>query len=462
LSGAIAGLAAQSWRHPTTGEAVRFDGRTIERWYYQARGVADPLRVLRRQVRCDCGKHPSLSEAFKQVLRAQYREHPGWTVQLHTDNLAVRVAEDAALGPMPSYPTVRRYMRANGLTRQRRRGPPGSPGGERALARLMEREVRSYESEYVNGLWHLDFHNCSRSVLLRDGTKPYPVCLAVLDDHSRLGCHVQWYLDETAEKLAHGLSQGFQRRGLPRSLMMDNGSAMRADEIMQGLERLGVIQEFTLPYSPYQNGKQEAFWGQVEGRLVPMLEGVLDLDLALLNRATAAWVELEYNRTRHSEVGATPLSRFVNSPGVGRPCPDSETLRLSFTAEGRRSQRKSDGTVSIEGVRYEVPSRFRHMPQLCVRYARWDLSFVHLWDERANQVLARLYPLDRHANASGERRSLEPIGTPLPPAPAASGMAPLLRKLLADHAATGLPPPYLPKDELPTATEPHAPNQEEC
>jgi hypothetical protein len=41
-------------------------------------------------------------------------------------------------------------------------------------------------------------------------------------------------------------------------------------------------------------------------------------------------------------------------------------------------------------------------------------------------------------------------------------MAPLLRKLLADHAATGLPPPYLPKDELPTATEPHAPNQEEC
>jgi hypothetical protein len=33
----------------------------------------------------------------------------------------------------------------------------------------------------------------------------------------------------------------------------------------------------TLPYSPYQNAKQEAFWGPVEGRLMAMFEGVPDL-----------------------------------------------------------------------------------------------------------------------------------------------------------------------------------------
>ena len=32
--------------------------------------------------------------------------------------------------------------------------------------------------------------------------------------------------------------------------------------------RLGVVHHTTLPYSPHQNGKQEAFWGPVEGRLI--------------------------------------------------------------------------------------------------------------------------------------------------------------------------------------------------
>jgi hypothetical protein len=44
--------------------------------------------------------------------------------------------------------------------------------------------------------------------------------------------------------------------------------------------------------------------GPVEGRLVAMLEHVPDLTLAFLNEATQAWVEHEYNRSVHSEIGA--------------------------------------------------------------------------------------------------------------------------------------------------------------
>jgi transposase InsO family protein len=35
--------------------------------------------------------------------------------------------------------------------------------------------------------------------------------------------------------------------------------------------RLGITHDTTLSYSPYQNGKQEAFWGQLEGRVIKML-----------------------------------------------------------------------------------------------------------------------------------------------------------------------------------------------
>ncbi len=63
------------------------------------------------------------------------------------------------------------------------------------------------------------------------------------------------------------LFRPYKKRGLPRSLMSDNGSAMTSEEFTEGLQRLSIIHEKTLPYSPYQNAKQEVFWGQVEGRL---------------------------------------------------------------------------------------------------------------------------------------------------------------------------------------------------
>jgi hypothetical protein len=108
-----------------------------------------------------------------------------------------------------------------------------------------------------------------------------------------------------------------------------------------GLARLGILHKTTLPYSPYQNGKQENFWAQLEGRLMAMLEGVQDLTLPVLNEATQAWVEMEYQRRVHSETGQTPLQRYLDGPTVGRPCPESDALRLAFTTEERRTQRRA-------------------------------------------------------------------------------------------------------------------------
>ncbi len=98
----------------------------------------------------------------------------------------------------------------------------------------------------------------------------------------------------------------------------------------------------------YQNGKQQSFWGQVEGRLLPMMPGK-NLMIEALNKATQAWCEFEYNRKRHSEIGCTPLQRYIGKDPVGRPCPDANTLRHAFTQRISRTQRKSDGTISIDG-----------------------------------------------------------------------------------------------------------------
>ena len=154
------------------------------------------------------------------------------------------------------------------------------------------------------------------------------------------------------------------------------------------------------------------------------------------------------NAPIHSETGQTPLARFLESRDVGRPCPSPDDLRLAFCRESSRIQRRSDGTISLKGTRFEIPSRFRHFRKVTVRYASWNLARVHLTDPRTGIILARIYPLDRARNADGLRRTLSPIDTGVQDATAtetSTDMAPLLRKLLADYSATGLPPAYLPK-----------------
>ena len=178
---------------------------------------------------------------------------------------------------------------------------------------MYKRQVRSYETEYVGGLWHADFHHGSRRVLTASGAWVKPILLCVIDDHSRLICHLQWYLAETAEVLVHGLSQALQKRGLPRALMTDNGAAMQTEEFTAGLHQLSILHEPTLVYSPYQNAKQETFWATLEGRLMAMLEGISDLNLARLNEVTQAWVEHDYHRRAHSELGTTPLRRYLDA-----------------------------------------------------------------------------------------------------------------------------------------------------
>ena len=347
---------------------------------------------------------------------------------------------------MPSYSTLRRFLKARGLCKRRRVTSRRTAGAERAEARLNDREVRSYEAEYVNGLWHWDCHVGSKKVLTPRGEWQAPILFGAIDDRSRLACHLQWYLAETAENVAHGLSQAFQKRGLPRSALSDNGAAMTAAEITEGLTRLGIVHQTTLPYSPYQNGKQEAFWGPVEGRLLAMLEHAPDLTLAMLNEATQAWVEYEYNRKLHSEIGEAPITRFLKGPDVTRPSPDSAALRLAFTRTDQRTQRKSDGTVVIEGRRFEVPNRYRHLTRVEVRFASWDLTNG---PPRGRAHRPGVVP----ALSPGQDEERE-----RPASTAGSGLG-RAHHVAADHrdrtasgqahrsAGGDRPPPYLPKDE---------------
>ena len=453
-------LSRRAWDHPIKEERVKFHRSTIERWYYKARNADDPIKALTRKVRSDIGASKAMTAAMLEILSKQYADYKHWSYKLHADNLAALIKKRPELGEAPSYATVMRRMQERGWYKKKSGKRKNTAGEKAAAERLESREVRSYEASHVHALWHLDFHTGRLRVVTPDGQWQSPKALAILDDRSRVCCHIQWYLDETAETLFHGMSQAFHKRGLPWSLMMDNGPAMLARETENGLIRLGIKQERTLPYSPYQNGKQESFWGQLEGRLLAMLTRVNPLTLELLNRATQAWVEMEYNKATHAEIGTSPIKRLLEEQDHSRPAPDSDALQLAFTLRERRTQRQSDGTVQIGGVRFEIPSRFCHMKQVHVRYASWDLSVAWLADERTGDPLARIFPQDKTKNASGQRRCLEPEACDIPKDTGDSSIPPLLEGLMAEYAVSGLPPAYLPREERDASTNTNEPKGE--
>ena len=358
LQPAFQRLAQKIYQHPTdAGRKFTLGASTIERWFYRARNADDPVAVLGRKPRSDSGIRWSMSEVLLEKLKDQHTMYPRWSVQLHYDNLKVVVAQNPELGKLPSYKTVLRCMRDNGWRQSHEPAQP-TQGQIRAAARLEKREVRGYEVGYLHGLWHLDFHHAKIRIIDASGSWYQPMALAILDDHSRICCHLQFYLAETAECLIHGLIQAFMKRGLPRALMSDNGAAMLAEETTQGLARLGIEHKTTLPYSPYQNGKQEVFRTQLEGRLLELLRKQKDLKLSFLNQAAQAWTEQDYHRRFNRELKATPLDRLMSGKSVARQIPATQDLHFAFTRRITRKIRRSDATVAVDGIRYELPAQF--------------------------------------------------------------------------------------------------------
>ena len=175
---ALQSLAARIWTHPVSGEETRFALATIERWYYTARRAKDdPVGVLRRTVRKDCGKVSLTAEQIEH-LRQQYEDHKHWTYQLHYDNLAAAVEAKPVMGRLRSYCTVRRYMQAHDLERKPRPGrraapanfwPPSGARAERSAATKPSTWARSGTSTSTTARGR-----CSPPLANGNGPSPWP------------------------------------------------------------------------------------------------------------------------------------------------------------------------------------------------------------------------------------------------------------------------------------------------
>lgn len=173
---------------------------------------------------------------------------------------------------------------------------------------------------------------------------------AIIDDHSRLIPHARFYLQETIDCFRDCLLQALEKRGLPRRLYTDNGSAFRTHQLRYGCAQLGIALLHSQPGVPEGRGKIERLYRTIRSQVMPLLVEATSLEQ--MNETLFAWIEKEYHTRRHTSTSMSPLERYLAQLHAIRPAP--EDLRDYFRIPVTRKVDKNR-TVSLNGRLFEAP-----------------------------------------------------------------------------------------------------------
>lgn len=344
------------------GAVVRVSRGTIDRWVRSLRSGG--FEALKPPARAANPRTPAEVLDLAERLR---RERPERTAA-HVCELLRTVN-----GWSPDERTIQRYLARIGLSRK--------------IAHPVVAFGR-FEAGEANELWTGDALHGP----VIGNKKTYLFCF--IDDHSRAFTGYRWGIAEDTLRLEAALRSGIERRGLPRRLYLDNGSAMVSRQLLRACACLGITLVHSRPGRPEGRGKIERAFETVRHQFLVEIDPAVVSDLTQLNRRFSAWVETIYHRRAHSETGEAPIERFGSAGPPKVPSP--EQLRAAFLWSERRRVAKT-GTVTLFGNAYEVD------PVLVGRgvelvFDPFDLSDIEVHFEGREMGKAVPHVLRRHSH----------------------------------------------------------------
>lgn len=319
---------ARKWDIPYSGR-TRLSRSTILSWIKAYRDSNYDLKALYPKGRQDKGRSRAIDEETGLALIALKKENPQATVRLLIDLMNQRGLVTPGIALKSS--TVYRFLNEQGMIKPRGAQP----------------DRRKFEAHLVNYLWQSDVMHGPRIEV--DGRLKKTYLIAIIDDHSRLVPHAQFYLSEALRSYLDCLQQAFLKRGLPQKLYVDNGPAFRSRHLEYITASLNIALIHARPYFPQGKGKIERWFKTVRSGFLP---GFCGQSLTELNEALDLWVDGVYHQRRHGATGRTPFDRFTAQLDQIRPAPAD--LKACFRRVARRKVAK-DRTITFNGRMYEAP-----------------------------------------------------------------------------------------------------------
>jgi putative transposase len=319
---------AQRWLIPGSVR-TRISESTIKDWIQRYKSSGNNLESLHPKDRCDCGKTRAIDPETAAGLILLKKEMPA--VRLPVLMQEAQHRKIILPGKIVTYSSMYRLLLAEGLLQN----IPGDP-----------QDRRRFEAEHPNDLWQSDIMHGPYVTVEGKQRKTY--LLFFLDDMSRLICHGDFYLHERLSCFLDSFRQALLKRGIPRKLYVDNGSAFRSHHLEHTCASLGIVLIHSKPYQPEGRGKVERVFRTVREQFLSVQKITT---LEALNEALRQWID-SYNDRVHSITKEAPLKRFTRNIDCVRPAP--KDLEDHFRTVAKRTVAK-DRTIALAGRLYEAP-----------------------------------------------------------------------------------------------------------
>jgi putative transposase len=361
--------SSRNYNMPHSNRSV-ISRSTIISWVYDYKNAGHRIEGLYPKERKDKGVYKSLDSTLRIAIKNMKKTNPRFTVPT-----IVKKLKHQKLIPMDeiiNYRSVYNYLKREKLTNI----------NEDAV------DKRHFEAIAPNEIWQSDVMHGPRALINGVNRKTY-LC-AILDDHSRMIMHAEFYSSETLENLKDCLKKSIKRRGLPQKFYVDNGACYRALNLEQITACLGIALKHARPYMPQGKGKIERWFRNVRDNFLPFYTSVKDL--SALNEQLDLWVD-DYNNREHTTTKTTPLKRYIKNLECVRPAPPN-LLDYFRMIDFRRV--KNDRTFKLKGVLYEAPVQLIGK-KIELRYHEDDTTQLEVFFN--NQSFGFVTLVDPHVNA---------------------------------------------------------------
>ena len=324
---------------------------------YHLEGV-EGLRDQSRRPKSSPGRTPVPVEEVVLAVREQHGTWGGRKIRARLEALGQ--------SEIPAASTITEILRRHGCI------DPEESRKHKAWQR--------FEAEAPNELWQMDFKGHFEAA---EG-RCHP--LTVLDDHARYALCLQACSDEKGTTVRQHLTAVFRWYGLPRRILVDNGSPWGSDEehrytpLTVWLMRQGIEVWHSRAYHPQTLGKDERFhrtlWADVSQYCV-------GLPLEACQERFEKWRGV-YNLERPHEAlqMAVPANRYIPSPRSFQ-----EILPpIEYGPADHVRKVQQGGKISYRNREYEVPKAFYGQSVALRPTAQDELMDVFFSNQRIMQL----------------------------------------------------------------------------
>ncbi len=367
-------LSDKLWTLPD-GRIRQFSWGTVEDWFYIYK--REGLSGLEHQLRKDKGAFRGLDENVRIHIDKYVKEHPMLKTSVMID--AMKKSGIIENG-QPSNSTIYRYVRTI------------RPQGEVAV-----KERRSFEAPHPGSLWQTDIMYGPYLPYMNERgrwSKKQTFLVAIIDDHSRLLCHGEFYFKQDVLAYLACLKTALAKRGIPEKLYCDNGQVFLAKQVKRIMAELGTTVIHTQIRDCAAKGKIERFFLTVRNCFLdPLVELDTPKKLDELNRKFWKWGEESYNLKHHSGIKEAPVDRWMRNSHKVRLLSVGAEDEIFYFETTRKV--KKDGTISLDSKIYETSWTLAGK-KVDVRYNPFSPERPFISYE--NQDYGRATPLSREFN----------------------------------------------------------------